>query len=60
MYADQQSVITGIAERVRPTKERLELYLLRNRSTNTDRPDVFEDEPHMAIVLAEWIYAYAR
>jgi hypothetical protein len=29
-------------------------------STNTDWPDVFEDERHMAIVLAEWIYAYAR
>jgi hypothetical protein len=60
MYADQQSVITGIAESARPTKERLEYYLLRNRSTNTDWPDVCEDERHMAIVLAEWIYAYAR
>ena len=30
-HADQQSVITEIAERVRLTNERLEIYLLRNR-----------------------------
>jgi hypothetical protein len=29
-HADQQSVITEIAERVRLTKERFEIYLLRN------------------------------
>src|ERR1700675_3175338 len=50
-HADQQSVITEIAERVRLTKERLEIYLLRNRlHEHTDWPDVFEDERHVAIV----------
>jgi hypothetical protein len=37
-HADQQSVITEIAERVRLTKERFEIYLLPYRLHETHQP----------------------